>query len=550
MAVEPSSIVAMLKLIHLFRGVDETKLDSAVGLMDIIEKPAGEVVYNQGDDPDYFYFIYSGRVRITRQYSRSNPPVQLGYVEEGDYFGHEILEADWSRQVTAETITEVILLRLDVPRFKVLLDIVPILAQRLQFILDSYRLMITKQFNWHGPEEYFYLVARRHVLFMWLHILFPTLFGVTVPPVLLFFTIGSGFSVTLLSLFILATIITLGWWIWAHVDWANDYYIITNRRIIFQERVVLLYDSRQESPNEAIQSTSTNTSQVGRILGYGNVSIRTYIGTILFRDISNPEQVMAMIQEQQVRAQTSQRRAEIRAMETTLERRIGMTQTPIQPPKPGPEPAKPSALQKFLSDLLHMRYEVGGTILYRTHWFILLGKVWLPLTLIIGLIVVVSLGTVSNLPLYAICGVSGLLGFFLFLWFGYQYWDWHNDIYLITPDQIVDVNKKPLGHEERRAAPIKNILSIEYQRLGILGLLLNFGTVQIRVGDQQLTFDNVYNPSEVQRELFHRLAAKNYAEKQTQAENERQRLADWIAAYHRVTHRNQPPSNPPARSGF
>ena len=55
--------------------------------------------------------------------------------------------------------------------------------------------------------------------------------------------------------------------------------------------------------------------------------------------------------------------------------------------------------------------------------------------------------------------------------------DWHNDIYLITPDQVVDVNKKPLGHEERQAAPLKNILGIEYKRLGIIGLLLNFGTV-------------------------------------------------------------------------
>jgi hypothetical protein len=159
-----------------------------------------------------------------------------------------------------------------------------------------------------------------------------------------------------------------------------------------------------------------------------------------------------------------------------------------------------------------------------------------------GLFTLISLGGMTALIL--------MLGMIIGGWWFYNYLDWHNDIYLITPEQIVDVNKKPLGKEERRAAPVKNILSIEYKRLGILGLFLNFGTVYIRVGDQQLTFDNVFNPSEVQRELFNRLAARTFAEKQAAQENERQRLADWVAAYHRVSHRDQPPRTPPARSGF
>ena len=150
------------------------------------------------------------------------------------------------------------------------------------------------------------------------------------------------------------------------------------------------------------------------------------------------------------------------------------------------------------------------------------------------------LGRVCELVLgsFTACNLRAVVSFagcFILLWWLYQYLDWHNDVYLITPDQVVDVNKKPLGREERQAAPLKNILSIEYKRLGIIGLLLNFGTVYIRVGDQTLTFDDVFNPSEVQRELFHRLAAKNFAEKQAGSRSERQRMADWIAAYHRVT---------------
>jgi hypothetical protein len=47
--------------------------------------------------------------------------------------------------------------------------------------------------------------------------------------------------------------------------------------------------------------------------------------------------------------------------------------------------------------------------------------------------------------------------------------DWHNDVYLITPDQVVDVNKKAARQRRAPAAPVKNILSIEYKRLGLLG---------------------------------------------------------------------------------
>ena len=105
---------------------------------------------------------------------------------------------------------------------------------------------------------------------------------------------------------------------------------------------------------------------------------------------------------------------------------------------------------------------------------------------------------------------------------------------MITPDQIIDVNKKPLGKEERRAAPLKNVLSIEFERLGIIGLILNFGTVYINVGEATLTFDYVFNPAEVQRELFRRLETWDYADKQEAKKSTEKFVADWISAYHRV----------------
>ena len=48
----------------------------------------------------------------------------------------------------------------------------------------------------------------------------------------------------------------------------------------------------------------------------------------------------------------------------------------------------------------------------------------------------------------------------IILWWVYQYLDWRNDIFQVTPDQILDIDKKPFGSEERRAAPLENILAM------------------------------------------------------------------------------------------
>ena len=554
MPIDRNDLITLLKRMHLFRGIDEINLSALLDYFEIVNFQPGQRVFEQGEDADKFYIIFQGRLKVSRYTTGTPQSAQVGFLEEGDYLGHEVLAEDWPRQVTIEAISDAVLLQLSVPNFKAIISLLPILSPRLQMILDSYRLMLNTNFGWLDPEETVYFVARRHILFLFTHILPPLVLGTLTIPFFFFMSLSGGLAVTSLIMTIIVTLVTLAWLIWAWVDWSNDYYIVTSRRIIYQERVILLYDSRQESPMEAVQSTSSRTTQVGRILKYGNVAIRTYIGTILFRSVSNPELVMALLQEHQARAQINMRRAEQRLMETMIKRRIfNGPPEPVITTTPVMSPVKPNKVQNFLSDMFHLRIEMGGTILYRTHWFILLKKTWLPGTLLLGLFalwLIAAFGLFTLLSLGAVTALTILVGTIIFGWWFYQYLDWHNDVYLITPEQIVDVNKKPLGKEERQAAPMKNILSIEYKRLGILGLFLNFGTVYIRVGDQELTFDDVFNPSEVQRELFNRLAARTHAEKQNAQDGERQRMADWVAAYHSVTEHNQPPRTPPAQTGF
>jgi hypothetical protein len=122
----------------------------------------------------------------------------------------------------------------------------------------------------------------------------------------------------------------------------------------------------------------------------------------------------------------------------------------------------------------------------------------------------------------------------IFLWWTYNYVEWANDLYIITPEQIVDIYRKPLGMENRQSAPLENILSVSYVRQGIFGILFNFGTVKIAVGEINLDFHNVFNPTGVQQEVVRRMNLRIAKKKEADTLAERERMAEWLAAYHAV----------------
>jgi len=98
----------------------------------------------------------------------------------------------------------------------------------------------------------------------------------------------------------------------------------------------------------------------------------------------------------------------------------------------------------------------------------------------------------------------------------------------------MDLHKKPLGLEERKTALTKIILSINLLGIGLAVKVLNFGTVSILVGDAGLSFDSIFSPYEVHRELFNRLAGFSSREQRSTLEEAEQRMADWIETYQRL----------------
>ena len=94
------------------------------------------------------------------------------------------------------------------------------------------------------------------------------------------------------------------------------------------------------------------------------------------------------------------------------------------------------------------------------------------------------------------------------------------------------MTKTPLGTEERRTAQIENILSTEYKRNGLMGYFLNYGTVEIVVGGSKFEFQDVLDPARVQADINRRRMARIAKKNEDTANDERERMATWIAAYH------------------
>src|SRR5512146_2345658 len=119
MALRQEEIVSLFKRIHLFRDVDDQKLNMAANVLAIninntIKFQPNQPIFLKGDDPDFFYIIVEGQVRITCQPNNTHPSGKLGILDEEEYFGEEVLESNWPRQVSAETTNDTTLLRISV----------------------------------------------------------------------------------------------------------------------------------------------------------------------------------------------------------------------------------------------------------------------------------------------------------------------------------------------------------------------------------------------------------------------------------------------------
>lgn len=528
-----SDLLLFLKKTSYFSALDDANLLSLLERVSVYSCPAGGVLYTQGSAADGVYLILSGEMQLVREDKEKRTGLQT--LTAGDLLGEEGLRSGKTRLTDARAASPSEVLYLPGDDYRDLAHFVPELVPRFQIAYETLQRLVSTPLPWREEGECVTAFVRRNNFFLWARILPPVILGAIVAVIA-----GTSYLLDphawILALSLGALLIGGGTAAWLGVDWGNDYFVLTNRRAVILEKVILLYESRQESPLEAILGTGIDSTFIGRWMGFGNLYIKTYTGSMTFKNASEPQALLRLVDHLRHRARKERERKEQNHIREALQQRLNHPdrQPPAGRPRTDGVEVSSSGLMEALANLFRLKQTVGNSFVYRTHWIFVLLKTALPslIMFIAGVVIMLrywgGLEGISAATVYMV-GFSVAMAGWLF-WI-YEFLDWRNDIYVITPDQIADINRKPMGKEDRREAPIKNIQSINFQRKGLPALILNYGTVNIQIGNEKFTFDNVYNPSEVQRQLFKKFLA--YQENSQAAE--REQMADWLEAYQELT---------------
>ena len=540
---------------HLFRGLGEVELGIVAKKFVEVEHPAQYTIIKQNEPADEFFMIYSGSVNVARTLNQEEQ--QLAVLVPGDYFGGEALSKQRQRirKTTIISKEKVLLLKITRLQYEEILKLFPQIEINFVVSISSRDLSRKLHFKWVRPDEVIYFIARKHPLLLAQGLVGPALalFFLFVFTLLagsalfqsFFAVVGIGFA--LFAIF--------GWGVWQVLDWGNDYYIVTNQRVIWLEKVIGIYDSRQEAPLDKILSVGVETVLVGRLLSYGNVNVRTFVGLIPFKRVNQPYQAAAIVEEYWRRAQETSHRKDVDAMKEVLRVKLGLTEQkkrikPLAPErKVMPSPYKPGLWMILSRDIFRLRFEELGTITYRKHFLVLLEQVaWSTIFMVVTFgfigwrlwiiatnqgvqLLTRSEGRIIVDPLFLVLFIVFVL--ILFPWWAYQYLDWSNDIFQVSQDQIFDIDRTPLGTEKRKAAPLGSILSTRADRIGLLGYVFNYGNVYISVGSAEFVFEDVYDPVAVQLDIDMRRLAQKAMKQEVADRAERENMAEWLATYHK-----------------
>jgi len=528
-----SATVALLSGLFPLTLLDGTSLNEAAARFEVANYPRGNRLYSSDDIPDYFYWIVSGDVRLSGGMARRGKAEQT--LSAGDYFGAEVLSRRDYRFSEAVCLTETKLVRVNEQDLIHLREVHPVLKKAFSLIYQTHKFRARLFLPWLEKGEKVNLVCRRHFFFLALRMLL--IGGVAVAGFAGLLSLAvAGKSVALMLLAFVLLFIGVLLTAWSALEWGNDFFILTSDRVLVQKKLTGFFDSRQEAPYSAILSTGLETTVWGRLLGFGTINLRTYNGKLSFKRLPVTEIIFDLLEYQRRHVVQQNRQSDFNEMRETLQQRLDGRTTRNRIPATGKNAPglKTTYTSGSFLDLaarfFGLRLERNNAVIYRTHWWRLLGKTILPALLVLAVGVLVILKLFNFLPSIAAnqLYIGGLIITVIsWGWWLYQYQDWYNDVYIITSDQLVDVNRKPLGKEERRSAPVQNIQTVEFKRKGIIGLLFNFGTVHIQIGNQELTFDDVYNPAAIQAEIFSRFKGHN----QKSQRLEQEKLADWIKTY-------------------
>ena len=361
--------------------------------------------------------------------------------------------------------------------------------------------------------------------------------------------------VPLLILFLFGTLI-----FYLYLDWANDYFVVTNRHIMHYEFNLSLrhFGSHvTKTPIDQIQSVEVEKPNlVANLLDVGTVRITTAAaeGIIRFDYIDDPGEVRDTLDRIRQRVRELDAGREQAVMRQALEEhfRVGAPYEPFQEDLDSQallsRPAGQDSLWRRILQRYGARVVQGDVVTYRKHIFVLLsGSRWPLLTGLLLLVIMVAL-FYFEIDLGLLWLAFILIGFGDFLWLMWTVEDWRNDTFQLTPRYVIDIDRSPFGTgESRKQAQLSNIQNINSDRPGLLPTIFNYGNVYIETAGAtaDITFENVVNPNQVQRDIFDRREQFQKQQRIREGAQRRKEYAVLLDVYQQALEQERIPQRTP-----
>jgi CRP-like cAMP-binding protein len=400
----------------------------------------------------------------------------------------------------------------------------------------------------------------------------------------------TGLEITLL---ILTSFIVVPLGIWVFVNYFDDYYVVTTRRVTRRDRRLLSYEARADAPIEMVQDATVNSTLWGRLFDYGDLTIRTAakVGALTFNHVPQPDLVRDLIMSQRgevLAASRGQTRELLRrgllsnlqlavsvpnldqmralgpdAVHATQPTNWERVKAWIRPKRLGPRAILPAARRRDKPDWVRRVLKplpprvqhvllgppvpptppLSGQQVFRKHWVNFLSRTWQALlaTIIMAVVLVPLLGAQTN-PLYASIG-GGLLGAWLvltiavLLWLWWKVEDYLNDIYVVTDDRLIDIEQRPLMlRGSRKETTLDRVQTVNLQQNGLWANLFDYGNVEVQTAaaDGGFVFKMISAPKMVQRTIFQKLDAYRRSQDEKAATARQRELMEGLEVYHEL----------------
>ncbi len=568
-----------LKQVAVFDQYSDAHKRKLAGFCSFHSIPQHHLIMQQGDLGDSMWILMRGGKAIISALDRGDRALPRTPVDGVVYFHEIALKAAQNVHSTVETEPGSPWLRLHWQDFRRFVE------QEGEDLRDKLNIKVPKgetnvrsappqDYSWLGRGELLVVLTQRH----WIALIQKsqlTLIMLVIGIVAMVLSRSvPGLLVWATSLFLLVFLPVAAWGV---LDYLNDFFIVTNQRVIQQEKVILATEYRREALLEQVESIDIFTSFWGNMLGYGTLKVFTAgrSGFIMFDLVPNPDSLRTKIfRERTLRIQRYRAEGKLE-IQNASESRLGTTMdlpSRVLPPRVAPvvkrNPRRPWQGWGQLVNVSQPHWESTDRVVWRKHWVVLLQRTALPFSLLISLSVLMVAGGVATVSLpwvsqvrTMILGLEILLAVpFLALlgWALYQTADWWNDRYEITNDRIIDIEKLPLFLSEvRREAQLGQIQDVTYRMSSPVEMILNYGNVFVQTAASQggFTFAHVPNPRAVKEEINRRLVEWKRQNELQKVRDQTRYLPDRFELYNRLEAGQEPTrlvreeENPNAPSG-